>query len=175
LFTHPAAAVAFKVGDATDTAIVVAGAAAVTVAPMLMFVGLTDIAGTVGDEYAPVTDESPDPPATLVGAETPECRRLTVIAATMALAPTKPANDFTRLTPICFVLLGQPATPATVAPSGDGATCTTKFVVVLSIPYYRRDADGSIVPNVVYADTKPTTSKMLTAEQRSTSVQATPY
>jgi hypothetical protein len=116
LFTHPAAAVAFKVGDATDTAIVVAGAAAVTVAPMLMFVGLTDIAGTVGDEYAPVTDESPDPPATLVGVETPECRRLTAIAAMMALAPTKPANDFTRLTPICFVLLGQLETSVTVGP-----------------------------------------------------------
>jgi hypothetical protein len=49
LFTHPAAAVAFKVGEATDVARVAAGGAAVAVAPIFMAVGSTDIAGTVGD------------------------------------------------------------------------------------------------------------------------------
>jgi len=49
LFTHPAAAVAFKVGEATDVARVAAGGPAVAVAPIFMAVGSTDIAGTVGD------------------------------------------------------------------------------------------------------------------------------
>jgi hypothetical protein len=49
LFTHPAAGVAFKVGEATDVARVAAGGAAVAVAPIFMAVGSTDIAGTVGD------------------------------------------------------------------------------------------------------------------------------
>jgi hypothetical protein len=49
LFTQPAAALALSVGDATAVARVVAGAASVTVDPTLMAVGLTDIAGTVGD------------------------------------------------------------------------------------------------------------------------------
>jgi hypothetical protein len=49
LFTHPAAAVAFKVGEATDVARVAAGGAAVAVTPIFMAVGSTDIAGTVGD------------------------------------------------------------------------------------------------------------------------------
>ena len=49
LFTQPAAAVAFKVGEATDVAIVDAGGAAVAVAPMDMAVGSNFIAGTTGD------------------------------------------------------------------------------------------------------------------------------
>jgi hypothetical protein len=99
LFTHPAAAVALKVGDAdaADPAIVVAGGAAVTVEPMLIAVGSTDIAGMVGDVYKSVVGESPDPPATLVCVGAPEGTRLTAIAATTALPPTKPANDLTRL------------------------------------------------------------------------------
>jgi hypothetical protein len=46
LFTQPAAAVAFKVGDANAVASVVAGAAAVAVAPMLIAVGSIFMAGT---------------------------------------------------------------------------------------------------------------------------------
>jgi hypothetical protein len=49
LFTHPAAALAFKVGEAKDVARVAAGGAAVAVGPMVMAVGSTDIAGTVVD------------------------------------------------------------------------------------------------------------------------------
>jgi hypothetical protein len=49
LFTHPAAALAFKVGEAMDVARVAAGGAAVAVGPILIAVGLTFIAGTVGD------------------------------------------------------------------------------------------------------------------------------
>jgi hypothetical protein len=49
LFTHPAAALAFKVGDAKAVARIVAGGAAVAVPPMLIAVGLTDIVGTLGD------------------------------------------------------------------------------------------------------------------------------
>ena len=49
MFTHPAAALAFKVGEAKDVARVVAGAAAVAVPPMLIAVGSTDIVGTLGE------------------------------------------------------------------------------------------------------------------------------
>jgi hypothetical protein len=49
LFTHPAAGLAFKVGDAKDVASVAAGGAAVAVAPMFIAVGSTDIVGTTGD------------------------------------------------------------------------------------------------------------------------------
>jgi hypothetical protein len=63
LFTHPGAAVALKVGAANDVATVSAGFAAVTVAPILRFVGSIVIAGTTGDEYVPPVDESPEPPA----------------------------------------------------------------------------------------------------------------
>jgi hypothetical protein len=59
LFTHPAAGLAFKEGEATDVARVAAGAAAVAVATMFMAVGSTDIAGTVGDTYVPPVAESP--------------------------------------------------------------------------------------------------------------------
>ena len=80
------------VGAANDVAIVTAGGAKVAVAPMLISVGSTFIAGTVGDAYAPV-DESPDPPATLF-VESPEYPRLSPQATKMALPPMNPANDF---------------------------------------------------------------------------------
>jgi hypothetical protein len=49
LFTHPAAGCALTVGAANDVAIVTAGGSKVAVAPMLMSVGSTFMAGTVGD------------------------------------------------------------------------------------------------------------------------------
>jgi hypothetical protein len=49
LFTHPAAGWAFTVGAANDVAIVAAGGSKVAVAPMLISVGSTFMAGTVGD------------------------------------------------------------------------------------------------------------------------------
>ena len=49
LFTHPAAALAFKVGEATEVASVAAGGAAVAVAPIVIAVGSTDIVGTTGE------------------------------------------------------------------------------------------------------------------------------
>jgi hypothetical protein len=49
LFTHPAAGLAFNVGEATDVARVPAGGAAVTVAPIFIAVGSTDIVGTTGE------------------------------------------------------------------------------------------------------------------------------
>jgi hypothetical protein len=49
LFTHPAAGWAFTVGAANDVAIVTAGGSKVAVAPMLISVGSTFMAGTVGD------------------------------------------------------------------------------------------------------------------------------
>ena len=49
LFTQPAAGVALTVGAANDVATVTAGGSKVAVAPMLMSVGSTFMAGTVGD------------------------------------------------------------------------------------------------------------------------------
>jgi hypothetical protein len=65
--THPAAAEAFRVGDASAVARLVAGAPAVTVFPMLK-VATSDIPGTVGGKYCVLVAESPDPPATSTGA-----------------------------------------------------------------------------------------------------------
>jgi hypothetical protein len=88
LFTHPAAGLAFKVGEATEVARVAAGAAAVAVPPIFMAVGSTDIAGTVGDVYVPPVAESPDPPATFCGLAAPGCDRTMAAAAMIALPPT---------------------------------------------------------------------------------------
>ena len=49
MFTQPGAGCALTVGAANDVAIVTAGGAKVAVAPMLILVGSTFIAGTVGD------------------------------------------------------------------------------------------------------------------------------
>jgi hypothetical protein len=95
LFTHPAAAVAFKVGEATDVARVAAGGAAVAVAPMLMAVGSTFIVGTVGDTYAVPVAESPDPPATFCGLGAPGCVRTRMTDAMIALPPS-PAESHLR-------------------------------------------------------------------------------
>jgi hypothetical protein len=92
LFTHPAAALAFKVGDAKAVVRVVAGAAAVAVPPMLIAVGSTDIAGTVGDVYVPPVDESPDPPATFCWLGALGCMRTSATAVTIALTPTPAEN-----------------------------------------------------------------------------------
>lgn len=54
-----------KVGAAIAVARVVAGGAAVAVAPSFIAVGLSDIPGTFGWVYTVVVAESPDPPATL--------------------------------------------------------------------------------------------------------------
>jgi hypothetical protein len=96
LFTHPAAALAFNVGEATDVARVAAGRAAVAVPPMVMAVGLTFIAGTVGDAYVPPVDESPDPPATFCGLEAPGCVRTVATAATMAKPPSPAERRVSR-------------------------------------------------------------------------------
>jgi hypothetical protein len=92
LFTHPAAGLAFKVGEATDVARVAAGGAAVAVPPIFMAVGSTDIAGTVGDAYVPPVDESPDPPATFCGIGAPGCVE-TRMAAAMIAPPPSPAES----------------------------------------------------------------------------------
>jgi hypothetical protein len=96
LFTHPAAGLAFKVGEATEVARVAAGAAAVAVPPIFMAVGSTDIAGTVGDAYVPPVDESPDPPATFCGLEVPGCDRSMAAAAMIALPPTAAESRVSR-------------------------------------------------------------------------------
>jgi hypothetical protein len=98
LFTHPGAAVALRVGAANDVATVAAGGDAVTVAPIFRFVGSIDIAGTVGDAYAPAVDESPEPPATSWETGSLGCTRLNAIAAKMALPPTNPASSLVRMT-----------------------------------------------------------------------------
>ena len=92
MLTHPGAGLAFKVGAAKDVARVTAGAAAVAVPPIFMAVGSTDIAGTVGDAYVPPVDESPDPPATFCGLETPGCDRTMAAAAMIALPPSAAEN-----------------------------------------------------------------------------------
>ena len=96
MFTHPAAALAFKVGEATDVARVAAGGAAVAVPPIFMAVGSTDIAGTVGDAYVPPVDESPDPPATFCGLEAPGCARTMATAAVMANPPSPAERRVSR-------------------------------------------------------------------------------
>jgi hypothetical protein len=102
LFTHPAAGLAFNVGEAIDVARVVAGGAAVAVAPMVMAVGSTDIVGTTGETYDVPVAESPDPPATYCGFEVPGCVRTSVIAVTTALAPTPAENDVSRCVRIYY-------------------------------------------------------------------------
>jgi hydroxyethylthiazole kinase-like sugar kinase family protein len=92
LFTHPGAAVALKVGEATDVARVVAGAAAVAVLPMLIAVGSNDIVERVGDTYAVPVAESPDPPATFCWLGAAGCVRTSVTAVTIALTPTPAEN-----------------------------------------------------------------------------------
>ncbi|HVQ89297.1 MAG TPA: hypothetical protein VMT88_14060 [Actinomycetes bacterium] len=106
MFTHPAAALAFNVGEATDVARVAAGRAAVAVPPMVMAVGLTFIAGTVGDEYVPAVDESPDPPATFCGLEAPGCVRTVATAAMMAKPPSPAERRVSRC--VCMDYLQQP-------------------------------------------------------------------
>lgn len=92
LFTHPGAGVAFKVGDAKGCAGVVAGGPSVTVAPMLIAVGSTDIVGTSGDTYVPPVAESPDPPARFCGWGASGCAR-TRTAAVMSALPPSPAES----------------------------------------------------------------------------------
>jgi hypothetical protein len=96
LFTHPGAGVAFKVGDASIVASVVAGVVWVTVMPNFKFVGSTDIAGTDGCVYVPPVDESPEPPARLPTGETPEWMRHSTIAATTATIATIRATVLLR-------------------------------------------------------------------------------
>ena len=88
LFTHPGAGVAFKVGEASDVAMVMAGAAAVAVAPMLMAVGSNFIVGTTGDTYNVVVAESPDPPATFCGLGVFGWVTVSITAATIAHPPS---------------------------------------------------------------------------------------
>jgi hypothetical protein len=111
LFTHPAAAVAFKVGEATDVARVIAGGTAVAVAPIFMAVGSTDIAGTVGELYVPPVDESPDPPATFCGLGASGCVRTRVAAAMIAQPPSVAESRVSRCVRIDY--LQQPTATAT--------------------------------------------------------------
>lgn len=64
LLTHPGAAVALNVGEASAVATVGAGVDMVIVLPTFWFVGSSDIAGTDGWVYTGF-DESPDPPASV--------------------------------------------------------------------------------------------------------------
>ena len=98
LFTHPGAGLAFKVGDAKGCAGVVAGGPSVTVAPMLIAVGSTDMVGATGDTYVPPVDESPDPPARFCGCGASGCVN-TRTAAVMSAPPPSPAES--RVS--CFV------------------------------------------------------------------------
>jgi hypothetical protein len=102
LFTHPAAALAFKVGEATDVARVAAGGAAIAVPPIFMAVGSTDIAGTVGDTYVPAVDESPDPPATFCELEAPGYVSTRTTAATIALPPSPAESHVSRCARIYY-------------------------------------------------------------------------
>lgn len=83
---------AFKVREAKYVARVVAGEAGVAVPPMLIAVGSTDIAGTVGDTLAVPVAESPDPPATFCWLGALGCVRISVTAVTIALTPTPAEN-----------------------------------------------------------------------------------
>ena len=103
LFTHPAAALAFKVGEATDVARVIAGGTAVAVAPIFMAVGSTDIAGPVGELYVPPVDESPDPPATFCGLGASGCVRTRVAAAMIALPPSVAESRVSRCVRIDYL------------------------------------------------------------------------
>jgi hypothetical protein len=103
LFTQTGAAVAFTEGAATDVARVVAGASAVAVAPMLMAVGSNFIVGTTGDTYAPVVDESPDPPATLRGLGALGWVQTSVAAATTALIPSPAETRISRCVRIDYL------------------------------------------------------------------------
>jgi hypothetical protein len=114
-----------KVGDAADIAMVVAGGLAVAVAPVLKFVGSSDIPGRTGCVYCVPVAESPEPPpATSLDVEAAESARHTVIAATMATPPAKPANAFIRLTPISVLLLGAPGMAP--VPIGGGRAVTSR-------------------------------------------------
>lgn len=108
MFTHPGAGVAFKVGDAKGCAGVVAGGPSVTVAPMLIAVGSTDIVGTTGDTYVPPVAESPDPPARFCGCGASGCAR-TSTAAVMSALPPSPAAE-SRVS--CFVRMTYLPRPA---------------------------------------------------------------
>jgi hypothetical protein len=103
LFTHPAAALAFKVGEATEVARVAAGGATVAVAPMVMAVGSTFIVGTVGDTYAVPVAESPDPPARFCGLGAPGCVRTRRTAAMIALPPSPAENHLSRCVRIDYL------------------------------------------------------------------------
>ena len=63
LFTHSGAGEALSVGVASAMAVAALAGDAVAVAPNDIAVGFNDMAGTTGDVYWPMVDESPDPPA----------------------------------------------------------------------------------------------------------------
>src|SRR5262245_44550046 len=93
LFTHPAAGLAFRVGEANDVAIVAAALAAVTVAPVLRSVGSNAMLGTVGEVYSVPVAESPEPPATLWDAAPVPCATSKMTKAATAPAPTRAETD----------------------------------------------------------------------------------
>jgi hypothetical protein len=105
LFTHPGAGLALKVGEAMAVARVVAGGAAVAVAPIFMAVGSTDIVGTTGDTYDVPVAESPDPPATFCRLESAGCVRTSMTAAMIALPPSPAENHVSRR--VCIDYLQQ--------------------------------------------------------------------
>ena len=90
-------------GDATDVARVIAGGAAVAVAPIFMAVGSTAIVGTVGDTYAVPVAESPDPPATFCGLGAPGCVRTRRAAAMIALPPSVAEKRLSRCVRIDYL------------------------------------------------------------------------
>jgi hypothetical protein len=118
---NPGGFVALKVGDATGVASVEAATPAVAVAPVLKFVGSSDIAGRTGWVYTPLVDESPEPPPATSCDLAAEFRRHTPIAATMEAPPTTLANDLIRLTSISVLLLGQPGRPDDRRPAHETA------------------------------------------------------
>jgi hypothetical protein len=91
------------VGDAKDVANVVAGGAAVAVAPMLMAVGSYDIVGTTGDTYDVPVAESPDPPARFRGTVEFVCVRTITAAAMIALLPIPTENHVSRCVRIDYL------------------------------------------------------------------------
>jgi hypothetical protein len=94
LFTHSGAGEALRVGVAFWVDIVALGGEAVAVAPRLIAVGLTDIAGTAGDVYSPTVEESPEPPATVLAVVLGP--RFTATATPMAAIPATAANGLMR-------------------------------------------------------------------------------
>jgi hypothetical protein len=93
LFTHPGAGEAFTDGVASALASVAFGGSAVAVAPKVIAVGFTDMAGTAGDVYSPTVEESPEPPATMVAVVG---ARSTATATPTAAIPTAAASPLIR-------------------------------------------------------------------------------